>query len=294
VPADLDRQETRVMPKTPPVTYAASRPTVNLPPLPGTPVPPTTRIGTPPPLPAGPVTAPPPGRKRPGWLKWVGIGLAGYFIFGRSHSRPKAPEPESSPAPAGVAKVADEDQGAKDRRLRAEVVRTLNRSPRIRDEPIVVDVDEGEVSLRGRASSKEVVEEADALARTVEGVTDVSNEVEVPDPEDHAVPEAVPVPNVHPVPPVAGVGPSIEMLQRLTKEIPVKQLVRAGLKQLEAGQAEAALQTFTAALSLDPNNKDAAHGARDAGRMIREQERRRLPSPPPPPTRPPSPGGNGP
>jgi hypothetical protein len=76
-------------------------------------------------------------------------------------------------------------------------------------------------------------------------------------------------------------------LRMMTKEIPVAQLVKAGQRQLEAGRPEAALETFTAALSLDPGNKEAAAGASEAALQIERQHR--LPeAPPKPPTAPPA------
>jgi serine/threonine protein kinase len=292
VPADIDRQETRVMPKTPPVTTPLPTPvpppTLHLPlPLPGTPLPQTA---TPPPLPSGFRSRTRSRMKgRPTWLKWVGLALAGYLIFGRTGSRQRN-EPSEAPSPSPAAVTAlDEDEvsAAADARLKAEVEKVLEDSPRTSDEAIAVHVDEGDVTLTGHVHEREVAQEADRLARTVGGVTDVSNEIELRAPGDHrsSVPRAEAVPAV---PEAAGLPALDSALRMATRDIPVAALLRAGRRDLERGRPEAALEAFTAVLSLDPGNREAAEGARDAGREIQkkaERLRRNLPQPPsaPPP-----------
>jgi cytochrome c-type biogenesis protein CcmH/NrfG len=73
----------------------------------------------------------------------------------------------------------------------------------------------------------------------------------------------------------------------VTRDLPVAQLVRTGQRQLERGRPEAALEAFTAALQLDPGNREAAAGAADAGKQIaaRAGRQRREAAPPPPPPR---------
>ena len=280
VPADIDRHETRAMPRTPPVAAPLPTPvpppTLHLPlPIPGTPLP---RTATPPPLPTGfREQARKKAKGRRSWLKWVGIGLAGYFIFGRSDSRrPKAPD-EDLPAPPPVAKLAEDEPAIRDARLRAEVQRAIYSSPRTRTEAITVDVDDGEVTLGGRTSSRQAAEEADQLARSVPGVSSVSNEIEHAETED-------PDPNleVPPVPPVHGMPALDSALRMVTRDVPVAQLLRVGRLALERGRPEQALEAFTAALSLDPGNKEAAAGAREADRLMRAQAPRPPGTSPPP------------
>ena len=229
---------------------------------------------------------------RPSWLKWVGIGLAGYFIFGRSGSRQRSePADEPSPPSAAVLALGDEASDAEDERMKADVEKLLKASPRTKDEAIAVYVDGGDVTLTGHVHERSVAQEADALARTVAGVTEVSNEIELRAPGDHratvphaeAVPAMPPVPGDFPVPPV-GLPALDSALRMATRDIPVAQMLRVGRRQLERGQPEAALQAFQAVLSLDPGNKEAAAGIRDAGKQIqmKAQRERRQASPPPP------------
>ena len=287
VPADIDRQETRVMPRTPPVATPLPKPvpppTLHLPlPIPGTPLPRTTT--TPPPLPSGfGDRARSRVKRRPSWLKWVGIGLAGYFIFGRSDSRPRRPTPdEPTPSPSPLAQLAAEEPAIRDARLRAEVQRAIYSSRRTRTEAITVDVEDGEVTLGGRASSRPTAEEADRLARSVPGVSSVSNEIQHDESEDPDPNLAVP-----PVPPVPGMPALDSALRMVTREVPVAQLLRVGRRELERGRPEQALDAFTAALSLDPGNREAATGARDAGKQIQAKAQRQRRQAPPPGSAPP-------
>jgi serine/threonine protein kinase len=294
VPADIDRHETRAMPRTPPVTTPLTTPvpppTLHLPlPIPGTPLPQTA---TPPPLPTGfREQARKKVKGRRSWFKWVGIGLAGYLIFGRSGSRQRnEPADEPSPSPAAVLALDDDEAAAADDvRLKAAVEKALEDSQRTHDEAIAVHVDAGDVTLTGHVHEREVAQEADALARAVDGVTDVSNEIELRAPGDHrpSVPRAEAVPAVPPVPgalPQAPSGiPALDSaLQMVTRDLPVAQLLRVGRLALERGRPEEALQAFTGVLSLDPGNKEAAAGAAEAARLIRARVPRPPGSSPPP------------
>jgi cytochrome c-type biogenesis protein CcmH/NrfG len=72
-------------------------------------------------------------------------------------------------------------------------------------------------------------------------------------------------------------------LRMVTRDVPVAQLVRVGRLELERGRPEAALEAFTAALSLDPGNRDAAVGAREASKQIQAKawrQHRQAPLPP--------------
>ena len=284
VPRDIDRHETRVMPRTPPVTTPlptpVPAPTVHLPlPLPGTPLPQTA---TPPPLPTSfRNRARLKVKGRRSWLKWVGIAVAAYVIFGRSGSAPRR-STDALPSPAAV--IALEASAADDARIKAEVQKLLEASPRTEDEAIAVYVDGGEVTLTGHVHERSVAQEADALVRTVTGVTEVVNEIELRSPGDHraSVPHAEAVPAVPP-PPVPGLPALDSALRMVTRDVPVAHLLRLGRRELDRGRPEAALEAFTAALSIDPSNREAATGAQEAADQVRAQaERARRPAPPPP------------
>jgi serine/threonine protein kinase len=294
LPGDIDHHETRVMPRTPPVATSVRTPvptpTLHLPlPIPGTPLP---QNATPPPLPSG-VRSRVKAKGRASWWKWVGIALAGYVIFGRPDARPRVkPVEEASSGPAAAVEQDDESSAAENARLKAAVEKVLEDAPRTSDEAIAVHVDDGEVTLTGHVHDREIAQEAGSLARTVTGVTDVANEIELRAPGDHrsSVPRAEAVPAVPPpdggVPPMPGLPALDSALQMVTRDLPVAQLVRTGQRQLERGRPDAALEAFTAALQLDPGNPEAAAGAADAGRQIaaraERQRPRARPSPPPP------------
>jgi hypothetical protein len=125
----------------------------------------------------------------------------------------------------------------------------------------------------------------------VAGVTDVANEIELRAAGDHrsSVPhaQAVPaVPPAMPAMPIPGLSELDSALRMATRDIPVTHLLRAGHRELERGRPEAAMEAFTAALSLDPGNREAATGARDAARQIKEkaeaEQKRAVPPPPGP------------
>ena len=86
--------------------------------------------------------------------------------------------------------------------------------------------------------------------------------------------------------PVPGLSELDSALRMATRDMPVAQLLRAGQRELERGRPEAAIDAFTAALSLDPGNKEAAAGAREAARQIKEkaeaEQQRAVPPPPRP------------
>jgi hypothetical protein len=280
------------MPKTPPLSTPTTPlptpvppPTLHLPlPIPGTPLPQTA---TPPPLPSGfgfPTRLK--VRKRGGSLKWIGIALAGYFILGRPLVRHFKPAP--APSPAAVIALGDEASEADDDRIKTEVERVLENSARTKDEAIAVYVDESEVTLTGHVHDRELAQEADAMARAVPGVTDVSNEIELRAPGDHrsSVPRAQAVPALPPVP-APGMQALDSALRMVTRDLPVAELVKEGRRRLARGEPEAALEVFTSALSLDPGNKDAAAGAGEAAQQVKaraeRQRRESRPRPPAPP-----------
>ena len=296
VPADIDQADTRMMPKTPPVSSSRSMaptpvplPTVHIPlPIPGTPLP---RTPAPPPL---PVTGGRPAKKRPrvfSFLQfWAGLAIALYFVFGRGDS--KRPRRAATASPAAA--VAGENSPERDDRIEEAVEAALEDSPVTTDESISVAVDRGVVTLYGHVHARKPAEEADRLARGVPGVTAVSNEIQLRARDDHraSVPRAEAVLALPPPDGVAGAGPVPAVpglpaldsaLQKMTRDLPLRSLLRAGQRELARGRPEEAMHAFSAALSLDPGNPEAAAGLAAAGRMLSEQDRRQRSSPPAPP-----------
>jgi hypothetical protein len=119
-------------------------------------------------------------------------------------------------------------------------------------------------------------------------VTSVSNEIELRAPGDHraTVPKAQAVPAVPPPPGPPGLDSALQMM---TRDLPVAELLRVGRRHLERGRPEAALEAFTVVLSLDPGNTEAAQGASEAGRQIREKAEQQRREAVPPPRRAPDP-----
>ena len=318
IPADIDRQETRVMPRTPPAGGTAAVPAVATaprtpPPVPSTPAPRPTpasasrppaswtpvpsptvvsggggRMATPPPLPppagAPSLSAPtgvfaPPGARRRRW--WLWVAAAGvFFMFMKGRSR--APDRhDAQPSPSAEAGAAE--SGRSDPQIHDDVKRALRGNPRLRREDIDVDVDEGVVTLTGHASSAAVAREAEQMARGVAGVREVANTIEAEDaqamPHPGASAEGFPVPPGVPRPPSASIHP---IIPGVTAEH-VQEMLREGHRAMDRGAPEEALAIFGSVLVMDPTNKEARDGMRDAGKAMgargkvdREQLQQRL------------------
>ena len=284
VPGDIEDRETRALPRTPPAgsstaapiilsgaavpSHASPPPGLTLPPLPRTPppgvaTPPSARTIPPLPMPTQIGTY---ERKRPRrrWFVWAIAGFVFWVVFLRKDRSPRrgaSPSPAPSAAIAGA--PADEDPEVKDTRLRAEIQQALQESPNTRTQHITVDVDEGDVTLEGSASSLAAAIEAEVLARRVPGVDDVSNKIEYPEAER---PRRFPRIEV-----------SLPPLPDFRKFVPaeaIQEMVKEGQKALESDDPETALHVFSAALALDPKNKEAQEGLREAGRQVRERAAR--------------------
>jgi serine/threonine protein kinase len=286
VPTDIDRHETRVMPKTPTAagsTHIAPA-TVHLPPLPGAPVPTPPRTGTPPPLPV--FTDPGKVKKTRGrwrWWKWGLAGLAFYALCGRPSTRKVVLKQEDPAAAVAASPAADQEARERDEELKEKVEGLLDDSP-VDDEAIYVNVHDGVVTLTGHVHDRKPAQEADRIVRAAPGVVDLVNEIELRAPNDHraTVPRAEAVPAVPapeapelpepPAPAFPAIPPGFEQqLEKMAKRIPVTQLVKVGQQQLESGNPQAAMESFSAALSIDPTNREAADGARAAGRVLAQQ-----------------------
>ncbi len=241
VPADIEFHETRVMPKTPPVSgrtpappggpYAATAPRTP-PPIPRTPAPASTpvpsptiltsgaggtagattvgpigSIRTPPPLPppTAVFTPPPPRARKRRWWIWVAAAAVLFFVFHRESLKSRRAR-DVSPSPAASGEAGNgEALDARDPEIAAAMVRALRGNPRTRRHEIEVDVDEGIVSLTGHATAA-AAREAEVMAQHLDGVRKVVNEIEV-DGSAAADPHPEPVPSVARVPPVAPVPP---------------------------------------------------------------------------------------
>ncbi|PYQ52990.1 MAG: hypothetical protein DMF78_10080 [Acidobacteria bacterium] len=106
------------------------------------------------------------------------------------------------------------------------------------------------------------------MARGVTGVREVSNTVEAEEaqalPHPGASAEAVPVPPGVPRPPA---GPIHPIFPGVTAE-QVQEMLREGHRAMERGAPEEALAIFGSVLVMDPSNKDAHQGMRDAGKAM--------------------------
>jgi serine/threonine protein kinase len=313
VPFDIDRHETRVMPRTPPVSgppplpaaATAWRTPPSLPQTPApsatavtpgrpatawTPVPPT--VFTPPVPPPRAVTSPPRARgrgKRPWWI-WLVAAVVVVSFCNRDRPRSRsAREGASSPSPSaevsaptaeGDAVDADAHVG-RDDDIEAAVERALRANPRTRRQDIEIDVDEGVVTLSGRAPAG-AAREAEALTRRTDGVKAVVNEVEVmegdgSDHPPHAGPPGPHVPGpIPPFPPVPRGRPSADAEA-------VDRLLREAREALRSGNAGEAMAKFGAAMGMDPDNEEAREGMKAATILLGESIRRRVPRPPPSP-----------
>ena len=229
--------------------------------IPGTPLP---RTAPPPPLPTGfrERAGAEAGKGRARWLKWAGFGLAAYFIFGRAGVRQAAARPRdaAAAAPPRPSPASRRGDGAARPRIKTEVEKVLEDDPRTKRRGDHVNVDEGEVTLTGHVHERKLALEADRLARTVAGVTDVSNEIELRAPSDHraTVPRAEAVLAV-PAPPGRRAGAALPAgspsrpAEALTRDLPVAQLVKAGQRKLEGtATRRRRCSRSRAALSIDP------------------------------------------
>ncbi|HUG53218.1 MAG TPA: protein kinase, partial [Vicinamibacteria bacterium] len=303
IPADIDRHETRVMPKTPASATRAAAPMVargTPPPLP-TPVPaPTVVTGSdragragqtplpvppllPPPLPpsltppllagsAAPGAPPPRSRTWRRWWPWVAAaGLVWIFVT-RDDPRPRERRSPRPPPPAS-GELGGEARALDDDRIAAEVHTALRASPRTRRHEIDVEVDEGIVMLTGDAPAPAATE-AERLARAVPGVVEVVNALTPAEPghAPHVGPSGLTgVPPVAPAPPALppGLFPGGDSEK-------VKELLREGQKALKEGEPGKAMGIFGAAIALDPMSQEARRGFREAGRLFEVQQRGRV------------------
>ncbi len=322
VPADIDRFETRDMPRTPPAggpavprpaAEAARATPPGIPPLPATPAPPATRAaggastpipqptvlgpprpfttpppapGTPPPLP--PPTAvlrAPPGKKKKRWWVWVAAAFVLFTVLDRKSSRShRETEPVSPPAASeGV------DPDVRDARLLAGAEVALRADPVTRASDIEVDVDGGTITLSG-AATRAQARRAEELMGALDGVGSVRNRIErAPERAGEAPPPElpmVPAPSLPSFPPVGGIPGAHPGAGRQQHPEEVKRLLAQARAELAADNPAGAMQGFTAVLSLDPQNEEARLGMRLAARGFVDKMRNAFPHPPSPPPAP--------
>jgi serine/threonine protein kinase len=228
VPFDIDRHETRVMPKTPPVpgraaytgpAPAAARSTP--PPIPQTPAPSPTmsgpappswtpvpaptaftsaggpsRAGTalppplPPPFPGAPTSVfePPRGRGR-GKRRWWLWAVAAVVLISFLNRDSKSRRRDAQPSPSPAAgESAESAAQPDDGAINKGLQRALRANPRTRRQDIDVDVDEGVVVLSGKAPAA-AARDAEAMARRIDGVREVVNSIDIEETEAPERPE---------------------------------------------------------------------------------------------------------
>ena len=216
IPSDIDRHETRVMPKTPAVSgpavaavAGAATASRTPPPLPHTPMPaltiapgrpsaawtpvPSATIvtpaaggglplpggaGTPPPLPLPGPTKRTRGRPWPWWVWVVGAIVLISTLNKNRVERHRNDTPQPSPASAQSESADGDARAARDAQITTSVQHALRSNPRTRRQDIDVEVDEGFVTLTGSAPAP-AAHEAEALARRVDGVRKVVNAISV-------------------------------------------------------------------------------------------------------------------
>jgi serine/threonine protein kinase len=309
VPFDIDRHETRVMPKTPPVPgpspYPGPSPMAarsTPPPIPQTPAPSPTMAGSarpswtpvpaptvfsPPALPGAPTSvgagAPPGrGRRKQRWWLWAVAALVLFSFLNRNSSRSKRRDTPASPSPA--AESVDSDAPDHDGEITARVQRALRTNPRTRRQEIEIDVENGVVILSGKATAA-AARDAEAMARHVDGVKDVVSTIDIEEaekteraeqPERAEPPErgpAAPGPGGIPVPP----APPFPRGRPSADPATVQRLLKEAHAAMKAGNATEAMAKFGAVMGMDHENEEARQGMKDATILLGENIRKMVP-----------------
>jgi serine/threonine protein kinase len=311
VPFDIDRHETRVMPKTPPVpgpspypaTYPGASPMAarsTPPPIPHTPAPPSTMAGPAPPswtpVPASTVFSPPPvpgaptsvfepprgGRRKRRWWLWAVAAVVLLSFFNRDSSKSKRRDTAPSPSPAAADSADGDADTDHDGEITARVQRALRSNPRTRRQEIEIDVEAGIVILSGKATAA-AAREAEAMARHVEGVKEVVSTIDIEEPErpekserteQPEPPEHGPGPGVFPGPPM----PPLPRGGRPSADpAAVQRLLKEAHAAMKAGNATEAMTKFGTVLGMDHDNEEARQGMKDATILLGENIRKMVP-----------------
>ena len=99
-------------------------------------------------------------------------------FFNRDSSKSKRRDAQPSPSPSAGESVDRDLQDVQDGVIAVALQRALRSNPRTRRADIEVEVDEGVVSLSGKASSA-AAHDAEMMARRVEGVKDVVSTIDI-------------------------------------------------------------------------------------------------------------------
>jgi serine/threonine-protein kinase len=295
IPFDIDRHETRVMPKTPPVSgpapYTGASPMAarrTPPPIPTTPAPSSTMAAPAAPswtpVPAPTVFAAPPARRRKQrvWL-WLIAATVLISFFNRDSSKSKRRDAQPSPSPSAGESVDRDLQELHDGAIAIAVQRAFRSNPRTRRADIEVDVDDSVVSLSGKASSA-AAHEAETLARRVDGVKDVVSTIDIEEPErpekteqaeqpERAEPPEARGPGSFPLPPM----PPPPRGRPSADPAKVQQLLKEAHAAMKAGNAGEAMGKFGAVLGMDHENEEARQGMKDATLLLGENIRKMIP-----------------
>jgi eukaryotic-like serine/threonine-protein kinase len=280
-------------PQTTAAAAAAARP-APFKPAPGPP--PPVKIGVKPIAPV-PVSLPTPPRRmapmpppKPDYRNHIIGGAAlvivvlligGYFLWPRS--QPPSPTALSSPTASNPTAPA---AGTEDARIFDDVKKMLSTatSDTLRANPPLVAVDKGVVTLSGRVTSHEDYELAYQLAGTVDGVSQVVNQMKiggVGGPRDTSAnmtnstltpARPTPTPNNQNLSPEEANSVALGDLARKQRQqnnaqSQVDQSLRQGYNAMQSQDWDAAIQHFQTVLQLDPGNPAAQMGLRRAQRM---------------------------
>jgi osmotically-inducible protein OsmY len=193
-----------------------------------------------------------------------------FFIFMKDRQASRARHAaEASPSPGASADTVtrpDDD-------IQKDIKRALRANPSLRRQNIDIEVDDGMVTLSGHLPSGALAHEAEQAARGVAGVKDVTSAFDVEQAEAPERPEGSPNPNPNPFPAAPGAprppgAPDIHpIIPGVTAEH-VQEMLREGHKAMDRGAPEEALAIFGSVLVMDPSNKEARDGMRDAGKAM--------------------------
>jgi hypothetical protein len=224
------------------------------------------------------------------------VAAAVFFsFFHRDSSKSRRRDAPPSPSPAAGDSVDGDLRAVQDGAIAIAVQRALRSNPRTRRQDIEVDVEDGVVSLSGKATAG-AAREAETMARKVEGVKDVVSTIDVEEaeaperaenpertenPERPEGPEGARGPRGHPpgepraipVPPM----PPFPRGRSSADPAAVQRLLREAHAAMKAGNAGEAMGKFGAVLGMDPDNEEAKQGLKDATILLGENIRKMVP-----------------
>ncbi|HXZ28763.1 MAG TPA: protein kinase [Terriglobales bacterium] len=184
------------------------------------------------------------------------LGTWGYYLL--RHELPLWPA--SAPPPSAAAPAASDEE------IAAAVTGALTASPALKGETIGVAVHEGVVTLTGPLDTPAQAAAAIALASAVPGAKRVSNQMKVRPTVEHEAPAAA----VESKPPPDRDEERARRAQQGARR--ARDLVTGGDRQLNAGDYDAAIASFQAALEAEPGNRAARQGLARAQQAKRAEE----------------------